>query len=65
MPQRHRRERRPHCCRRGPWPTPDLRSKFSGNGRSFWSIDERWDYFWPNPDGTIADIGPKICQFLS
>lgn len=94
---------------------PDLRSRFSGNGRSFWSIDEGWDYFWPNPDGTefiegtgthfwvhdkhrkfrmygtwhllespdgllyekyirdrtsiwdgtIADIGPKICQFLS
>jgi hypothetical protein len=18
----------------------------------FWSIDEGWDYFWPNPDGT-------------
>jgi hypothetical protein len=31
---------------------PDLRSKFSGNGRSFWTIDEGWDYFWPNPDGT-------------
>jgi hypothetical protein len=20
--------------------------------RSFWTIDEGWDYFWPNPDGT-------------
>ncbi len=31
---------------------PDLRSRFSANGRSFWTIDEGWDYFWPNPDGT-------------
>jgi hypothetical protein len=31
---------------------PDLRSKFSANGRSFWTIDEGWDFFWPNPDGT-------------
>jgi hypothetical protein len=94
---------------------PDLRSRFSANGRSFWTIDEGWDYFWPNRDGTefiegtathfwvhdkhrkfrmygtwhlldspeglqyekyfrdktsiwdgiIADIGPKICEFLS
>jgi hypothetical protein len=94
---------------------PDLRSKFSANGRSFWTIDEGWDYFWPNRDGTefiegtathfwvhdkhrkfrmygtwhllvgpeglqyekyfrdktsvwdgtIADIDPKICQFLA
>ena len=94
---------------------PDLRSEFSANGRSFWTIDEGWDYFWPNRDGTefiegtathfwvhdkhrkfrmygtwhllfgpeglqyekyfrdktsiwdgtIADIGPKICEFLS
>jgi hypothetical protein len=31
---------------------PDVRSKWSANGRSFWTIDEGWDYFWPNPDGT-------------
>ena len=31
---------------------PDLRTKFSANGRSFWTIDEGWDFFWPNPDGT-------------
>jgi hypothetical protein len=31
---------------------PDLRSKFSANGKSFWTIDEGWDYFWPNKDGT-------------
>jgi hypothetical protein len=31
---------------------PDLRSKFSANRRSFWTIDEGWDYFWPNRDGT-------------
>ena len=94
---------------------PDVRSKWSANGRSFWTIDEGWDFFWPNPDGTefvegtgthfwvhdkhrkfrmygtwhllfgpeglqyekyfrdktsvwdgtIADIEPKICQFLA
>jgi hypothetical protein len=94
---------------------PDLRSRFSANGRSFWTIDEGWDYLWFNRDdtlfiegtgthfwvhdqqrkfrmygtwhlldspdgllyekyirdktsvwdGTIADIGPKICQFLA
>jgi hypothetical protein len=32
---------------------PDLRSKFSANGRSFWSIDEGWDYVWFNRDGTV------------
>ena len=31
---------------------PDLRTKFSANRRSFWTIDEGWDFFWPNPDGT-------------
>jgi hypothetical protein len=31
---------------------PDLRTRFSANGRSFWTIDEGWDFFWPNPDGT-------------
>ena len=31
---------------------PDLRSKWSANGRSFWTIDEGWDFFWSNPDGT-------------
>jgi hypothetical protein len=31
---------------------------FSGNGRSFWTIDEGWD-------GTIADIDPTICELLS
>ena len=31
---------------------PDVRSRWSANGRSFWTIDEGWDYFWPNPDGT-------------
>jgi hypothetical protein len=31
---------------------PDVRSKWSANGRSFWTIDEGWDFFWPNPDGT-------------
>jgi hypothetical protein len=29
------------------------------------TIDEGWDYFWPNPDGTVADIDRKICQFLA
>jgi hypothetical protein len=28
---------------------PDVRSRWSANGRSFWTIDEGWDYFWPNP----------------
>ena len=32
---------------------PDLRSRFSANGRSFWTLDEGWDYFWENPDGTL------------
>jgi hypothetical protein len=31
---------------------PDLRTKVSANGRSFWTIDEGWDFSWPNPDGT-------------
>ena len=31
---------------------PRFASKFSANGQSFWSIDEGWDYFWPNADGT-------------
>ena len=66
---------------------PDLRTRFSADGRSFWTIDEGWDFFWPNPDGTefiegtathfwvhdktsvwdgeIADIDPRICQFLT
>jgi hypothetical protein len=94
---------------------PDVRSKWSANGRSFWTIDEGWDFFWFNRDdtvfiegtathfwvhdkhrkfrmygtwhlldspeglqyekyfrdktsiwdGTIADIDPTICEFLS
>jgi len=31
---------------------PDLRSNLSANGKSLWTIDEGWDYFWPNADGT-------------
>jgi hypothetical protein len=31
---------------------PQLVSKWSADGRSFWTIDEGWDYFWLNPDGT-------------
>jgi hypothetical protein len=31
---------------------PKLVSQFSANGRSFWSIDEGWDYVWINDDGT-------------
>ena len=44
---------------------PDLRTKVSANGRSFWTIDEGWDIFWPNPDGTIADRDRKACEFLA
>jgi hypothetical protein len=32
---------------------PKLVSRFSANGRSFWSIDEGWDYVWFNDDGTV------------
>jgi hypothetical protein len=31
---------------------PQLVNKLSANGRSFWTIDEGWDYVWTNPDGT-------------
>jgi hypothetical protein len=32
---------------------PQLVDKFSANGKSFWSIDEGWDYAWFNRDGTV------------
>jgi hypothetical protein len=32
---------------------PQLLDRYSANGRSFWSIDEGWDYAWFNPDGTV------------
>ena len=32
---------------------PDVRSKWSANGRSFWTIDEGWDVFWFNRDDTV------------
>jgi hypothetical protein len=32
---------------------PRLKDRFSANGRSFWSIDEGWDYAWFNRDGTV------------
>jgi hypothetical protein len=32
---------------------PQLVDKFSANGKSFWSIDEGWDYLWFNRDGTV------------
>lgn len=31
---------------------PDLVSKWSANGKSFWTIDEGWDYVWLNRDGS-------------
>lgn len=32
---------------------PQLVNKLSANGRSFWTIDEGWDYAWFNQDGTV------------
>jgi hypothetical protein len=32
---------------------PRTTAAWSANGRSFWTIDEGWDFFWFNRDDTV------------
>jgi hypothetical protein len=42
---------------------PKLVSKYSANGRSFWTIDEGWDYVWFNYDDSTIFIEGTATHF--